>query len=369
MPAKRKKVGVRKSRTGLKSISLDQEFTRFKQNFREEVSKETVSDIIKAFVRDSFTESESKNILANPEYHFAMFSDFAAAIHWQSCGKEFPEAYSEYTQRVKEHYRRLLTTAQGSNKEDDSKPAARKISPVELLKAKVSETVLSDIDALEDEWTQKEKSSYDIYSAFQKYDLKPKAASIVIEFINDRLDEYNAVVNKSCDQLLEAFSHLNIAEVKRRVKVFHNMLSDLDKIQSMGRAQRKPRRRKTITSDKQIKALKYQKSNDNYKISSVAAESIIGATRLYTFNTKTRVITEYVTDSPNGFAVKGTTLKNFDESLSRSTRLRRPDDFLPVVLKRTPRQIDKEFQKLTTKISAPNGRINSDTILLRTLDK
>lgn len=369
MPVKRRKIGVRKARTGLKSISLNQEFTRFKQNFREEVSKETVSDIIKSFVRDSFTENESKNILANPEYHFAMFSDFAAAIHWQSSGKEFPEAYSEYTQRVKEHYRRLLTASQDSEQEDESKPVAKKISPVELLKAKVSETVLSDIDALEDEWTRNKKNSYDVYSAFQKYDLKPKAASIVIQFINDRLDEYNAVIDKSCDQLVEAFSHLKLTEVKRRVKEFHKMLSDLDKIQSMGRAQRKPRKRKTITADKQIKALKYQQSNDQYKISSVSPESVIGATRLYTFNTKTRVITEYVTDSPNGLTVKGTTLKNFDESLSRSTRLRKPDDFLPLVLKKTPRQIDKEFKKLTTKISAPNGRINSDTILLRTLDK
>ena len=87
------------------------------------------------------------------------------------------------------------------------------------------------------------------------------------------------------------------------------------------------------------------------------------------FNTKTRVITEYVTNSAKGFEVSGTTLKNIDTSSSRSTRLRKPDAFLPIILKKTANQINKEWQSLTTKTTVPNGRINKDTVLLRVLDK
>ena len=86
-------------------------------------------------------------------------------------------------------------------------------------------------------------------------------------------------------------------------------------------------------------------------------------------NTKTRVIAEYVTNSAKGFEVSGTTLKNIDTSLSRSTRLRKPDAFLPIILKKTANQINKEWQSLTTKTTVPNGRINKDTVLLRVLDK
>ena len=45
------------------------------------------------------------------------------------------------------------------------------------------------------------------------------------------------------------------------------------------------------------------------------------------------------------------------------------NDFLPIVLNKTPNQINKEWSTLTTKGSVPNGRLNKDTILLRTLDK
>jgi hypothetical protein len=50
-------------------------------------------------------------------------------------------------------------------------------------------------------------------------------------------------------------------------------------------------------------------------------------------------------------------------------RLRKPDDVLPDVLSKTPRQIDTIFKALSTKVAIPNGRLNEDTIILRALDK
>ena len=102
---------------------------------------------------------------------------------------------------------------------------------------------------------------------------------------------------------------------------------------------------------------------------SIPPVKIIGSIRLFTFNTKYKVLTEYVTENPKGFEVKGTTLQNFDKVNSRSTKLRKPDMFLPIALTKTIKQIDKEWDKLTTKTTVPNGRINSDTILLRVMDK
>ena len=91
--------------------------------------------------------------------------------------------------------------------------------------------------------------------------------------------------------------------------------------------------------------------------------------RLYTFNCKYKVITEYVTDSPNGFIISGSTIKNFNKATSRAVTLRKPDDYLPMFLSKTPKQIDEAWKGITTKTFAPNGRINKDTVLLRVLDK
>ena len=102
---------------------------------------------------------------------------------------------------------------------------------------------------------------------------------------------------------------------------------------------------------------------------SIPPIKIVGQTRLFTFNTKTRILSEYITQAANGFEISGSTIKNIDTVNSRTVKLRKPEEFLTLVQNKTPKQIDAEWNKLTTKSSVPNGRINVDTILLRVLDK
>ena len=71
-----------------------------------------------------------------------------------------------------------------------------------------------------------------------------------------------------------------------------------------------------------------------------------------------------------GFEVKGTTILGLDADLSRSTKLRKPDDFIKAVLTKSANQIRKEWSELTTKTKDKvNGRINKDTILVRVMAK
>jgi hypothetical protein len=92
--------------------------------------------------------------------------------------------------------------------------------------------------------------------------------------------------------------------------------------------------------------------------------------RLYTFNVKYKELTEYVCQKSIGFEVKGTTILGLDADLSRSTKLRKPDDFIKAVLTKSANQIRKEWSELTTKTKDKvNGRINKDTILVRVMAK
>ena len=94
---------------------------------------------------------------------------------------------------------------------------------------------------------------------------------------------------------------------------------------------------------------------------------IPGKEVLFVYNTKSRKLIQYNTNSTKGFEVSGTTIKNICEK-SRQTTLRKPEDILPLILKKSIKQIDKlVWDTVTTKISTPNGRINADCILLRAI--
>jgi len=158
-------------------------------------------------------------------------------------------------------------------------------------------------------------------------------------------------------------------QINQRIRLFEKLYKDLDMFSNSQKSKKTPRKKKTPSVDKQLAKLQYQKENVDYKIQSVSPSKVVGANRVLTFNTKTRLFTEYVSSSGDGFAIKGTTLQNVDENNSRSTKLRKPEEFLPIALKGSDSKYKKAFDALTTKVTVPKNRINGDTILLRTFDK
>jgi hypothetical protein len=358
-------------RLGIKSIKMTHsDYELFKFQFKQESTPDLVSGLVKDFIKKEFDKDSQRYILANPEYHFSMFDDFGAAIHWNNFNKEFPDRYIEYPQRIKEYFANLIGAGKKiieSRKKDVS--VVNRKSPMELLRVKVNDTIMVDLDLLEDQWLRGETTDFDLYGSFQSHGLKSQAVNQVKSRLESWKFEYEDAINKTCEDAVEAYADVKTTELKRRVGVLNKMFDDLEKIRSINKAVRKTRTKKPMTTDRQIKSLKYKLNDSEYKVASIDPKLIPGSMRLLTFNTKTRVFTEYVTTSVGGFVVKGTTIQNFDPDLSRSTRLRKPDEFLMVALKKTVNQINKEYQTLTTKSTSPNGRINADTILLRVFDK
>lgn len=89
--------------------------------------------------------------------------------------------------------------------------------------------------------------------------------------------------------------------------------------------------------------------------------------KVYTFNTKTRKISVYITDNPNGFEVSGSSIKGFVQETSVTFKLRKPDEVLPVILSKAPKVIEKTLDGIKAVKSSANGRINIDTIILKAL--
>jgi hypothetical protein len=370
----KKKAVPKRPKTGLKACPLDRGFGMCRRFFYDEIDQKDVSKLCKEYVRKNFSKKDAQAILANPEYHFAMYNGRGAAIFWLNHDLEFEEPFQEYPKRVHQAFKELIEPGQkilDAKKQSDEAKAQRKVlTPQELMQRKVNDTVGYELDYLEDEWIEGKKTNVDLYTLFQKHELKGASAPYLKPRVEFMRNEFYDAYHKKDTNAVEGYDHLTKKELKRRLDVCERMLTDLDKIQAAAKATRKKRTPKARTADKQIKYFKFLKEDKTqYKLVSVDPLSVPGAFRLYTFNVKNRELCEYVTTSANGFEIKGTTIQNFDPEQSRKTRLRKPDDFLPIVLKKTPNQIDKEWKKLSTKTNEPSGRINADTILLRVENK
>jgi uncharacterized protein (DUF2147 family) len=361
-----------RSKTGLAAAPIDKGFAIFQNYVHFEVDRKDLSSSLKNYVKKAFNKKDAASILANPEYKFYSMTHYCAIAYWLSTELPVDEKVEYWTNSLNNYLEKLKADGkviQAEKKSEGKVDNVVTLSPAQRLQNKISNTIMQDLLNLEDAWMDGEKITLDLYSQFKLHGLSGSATIPVRNVVEGWLLDYEDAYLKRCDQAVEGYSHLKKPELKRRVEECKTMLADLDRIKSAARATRaikstnKPR-----AADKQVAKVKYKKQDNDFKLVSIPPIKIIGSFRLYTFNTKTRVLSEYLTEHPRGFEISGTTIKNIGPK-SRSVRLRKPNDFLPFALGKTPNQIDKEWQKLTTKSTVPNGRLNSDTILLRVIDK
>tara|TARA_B100002019_G_scaffold277741_1_gene277862 strand:+ start:2933 stop:4060 length:1128 start_codon:yes stop_codon:yes gene_type:complete len=369
---KQKKVRAR-ARTGIAAAPIDKGYEAVKYYFHMELDRKDLAASLKTYVKRVYSKAESSAILANPDYKFTCFSHYSCIAFWLNSDLPQDEKTEYWENSLKKYLAGLIESGKtykaekaAQTKKDDN---VITLSPAQRLANKISNTIMQDLLDLEDAWIEGEKAELDVYQQFKKHGLSGSATIPVRKVIEGWALDYEDALHKRCDQAVEGYSHLKRPELKRRLSECNKMLDDLDRIKSAARATRAIKsNNKPRAADKQVAKVKYKKEDTEFKLVSIPPIKIIGSFRIYVFNTKHKSLTEYVTESPSGFEISGTTIKNFGPS-SRSTRLRKPLDFLPLVLNKTPNQIDKEWKTLTTKTTTPNGRLNSDTIILRACDK
>tara|TARA_B100000212_G_scaffold303167_1_gene249828 strand:+ start:1682 stop:2818 length:1137 start_codon:yes stop_codon:yes gene_type:complete len=372
IPKKTRKKTVRaRARTGAAGAPMEN-WLGFSSYFHMEVDKKEFATITKAWVKKNYSKADAKAILANPEWNFTSHSHIAASIVWSDAGKNWDDlgpSYAGYATCAKKKMDPLIESGNQIIKEKKEADVAKSnviiLTPQQKLFRKVGKTIMTDLDDLEDQWIEGEKTTLDLYNQFKKHGLSGSAADMVRSRLEGWHLDYSDAYHKRCEQAVEGYSHLKRPEIKRRMKVIEEMLADLDKVKASAKATRKSRAPKVKTADKQVAKMQYLKEDKVFKLTSVDPTSIPGAIRLYTFNTKSKDFVELVSDSANGFEVSGSTLKKVDLEVSRKIKLRKPDEFLPKVLGGTVKQVDTAWKLLTTKTSTPNARINKDTILLK----
>lgn len=233
------------------------------------------------------------------------------------------------------------------------------------MKMKMYDTIYVDWDYIIDGWIENDfNRSIDTYELFKKYELKGQTIKMFGDVVRGEYEVISDAVNKTCEQAVEAYSHIKLSNLKKMLKTMDDIFNDLDRLKDAAKAARVPRAKKPKASDLQVTKLNYCPEDIASKLQSINPIMIPTASRLYVYNVKTRKFTMYTSDTAAGFEVRGSTLYNWDEG-SKMTTLRKPDEVLPMVLKKTVRQIDTLWQNFTTKVTNPNGRINKDCIIMR----
>lgn len=339
-------------------------FNDLNNYLRTETDRKDVAGVIRTQMRQDYSGDELRLMLNAPDYFYHFNALPATVILWRQKGLTPVNGWN-FDGIMSKFYGEVRDAAE--KKAEEPKPIKGMIkTPHELMKEK-TERFLAEVEYIVDQYPHQPK--FNMYNEMTLVSLAAVSARTVFDYYERLLDELRELVEKRTPDLVEAYDHLSVKERKAYYEFIKELVLDAKKYILAKKATRAIRTPRVKTADRQVAKLQYAKTSDEFKLTSINPMSIIGSMRLYVFNTKTRTVGEYLTQSSKGFQMKGTTLQGWDKERSRQTRLRKPEEGLNMIQTKTPTAIGKWWTTLTTKTNPCNGRINNDTILLRVFDR
>lgn len=167
------------------------------------------------------------------------------------------------------------------------------------------------------------------------------------------------------EQMREGYSHMKKADIKLWIETLEKIVSACDMTIDKAKATRKPRAKKAPSKEKLIAKIKYCKEDTKLSLVSANPLELIDAKEVWVYNTKTRKLGKYVAAEHATLQVKGTTLQFYDEKNSIQKTLRKPDETLKEFKKAGKVALRKFMDNIKTTDIKLNGRLNSDTIILK----
>lgn len=220
----------------------------------------------------------------------------------------------------------------------------------------------AEFDAQIDEFIQQKSNQFSARNYLLANSVSSPVAKRIGEFYTKQLSELREAIKGKDEQLVEGYSNFNKRELKKFADFIESIINDcLQQVQT-AKATRAPRKRKATNPAKVVSRMKYMKEFAELKLKSCNPVDILTASELWIYNTKYRKVQVYKAEH-GSLSVKGTTIVGFSVSESKSLTLRKPEEFFKG-LSFGKRALNSAIKTLTTKPTAPNGRINEECILL-----
>lgn len=248
----------------------------------------------------------------------------------------------------------LIAAGSATKEVSETKVDRTVVSIQERTQAKIYQLITECEEAIDTD------PELNIYEWLKGKEATVQAANAIREFYSKWVDDFEP------DEFDTRAEKKQRAEQK---KYWETFIADCDRYTGNKKAVkiRKPREKKVKSAVDQVSKMKYQKEFPSLKIVSVNPAEIIGCNQLWTYNTKYKKLTRYDASGPNGIQVKGTSIVGFDVEKSLTKSVRKPDVTIKNLLGAGKVALRSIMDELKTNETKPNGRINTDTILLRVI--
>ena len=244
---------------------------------------------------------------------------------------------------------------------------ANVLSIQDHIKRKSSECIGELEGQIDELITTKFSANVSPFAIMNTLEIKGAHTKFIIDYFKTRRAEYDEVLTTTDPDVKEAYSNFTKVQLKKLVAYCDQVIVDGMRLAGDAVKSRKPRKRKAKSPDQLVSKINYAKDFAELKLVSIDPKTIVGANQLWVYNTKTRKLGCYNAEDAAGLSIKGSTLQNFAESKSIQKTLRKPAVTLPEVLKGGKVALRNVLTEIRAAEGALTGRINNDTILLRTL--
>ena len=162
MAAVKKRAPRARKLIGIQGAPLNVGFEGFKYYFHYEVDRKDIIKLLKDYVRKTYTKKQAQAINSCPDYKFAVVAHMAAAIRWMELGndfkgtmyKDFPKAINDYFSVLLEEGEEILVAKQGEEEKATKAYKVPPLSPAQRVIMKVNDTIMRDLDEIEDLWLE-----------------------------------------------------------------------------------------------------------------------------------------------------------------------------------------------------------------------
>lgn len=243
----------------------------------------------------------------------------------------------------------------------------KEVKPTISIQEAMQEKIAEYIGELETEiddymFSDKELNLYNYMKARQT----PAAYVPEIEsWVKGKLETWIEVIRGEDEQLVEGYSNFDKRKQKAIAKQLAQFVEDCKNYTQYKKANKKPRAVREKPASAQVKGIKYKSKDEELNLESQKPTDIIGAEQVWLYNTKTKKLSVYVSESVKGMAAKGTSLQNWVPEKSKQKTLRKPAEQIKDLMASGKVKLRTFMDSVTTKEQTVNGRINIDTIILR----
>lgn len=385
----RKKKTVRASRriNGYALMPTDSWF-KAKHFVHYEIENKDWLSKVKDYIRNNYDKKTIANVNRLPDWKIGGGSHWATTAALLDVAPDIVP--DEYKNGIVQWVNRLA--------EEGAAIAAEKKEEVVVKNAytptiqeRITEQANEACEAI-DEWLDgfvRDKKSFDpkgfdFVSHFARHKVSQAHARKIKAYYTQELEEARLIqklptpgeINRVKDnhekdmlqQLREGYRHLTKKDAATYLAALELLHGACDVVIEASKATRKPKAKKAPSKEKLVANIQYKDRDDKLQMVSVNPLELIGATEVWVYNVKTRKLGRYIAEEGQVMQVKGTSLLFYDTDKSIQKTLRKPEETLKEFKKAGKVKLRTFLNDIKTTDIKLNGRLNSDTIILKCID-